>query len=97
MLISILLSLDIFFKLRAKDGEGSGKLIKRCVLSTACGQLVDSSIFITFGLFLYFLVFPLYTYCLPSIGLDILLVLNLILTINNVIFSILQVEKIEKL
>ena len=53
--------------------------------------------FITFGLFLYFLVFPLYTYCVPSIGLDILLVLNLILTINNVIFSILQVEKIEKL
>lgn len=61
-----LLNDTVFFRLRAKDGEGSGKLVKRCVLSTACGQLVDSSIFITFGLFLL----PMWVQGTPFIGFD---------------------------
>lgn len=39
----------IFLKLKMKDGTGN-KLVKRCVLSTLFGQLVDSSIYITFGM-----------------------------------------------
>ena len=40
----------VFKKLRNKDGEGNGKLVKRCVLSTVFGQLLDATIFITLGL-----------------------------------------------
>ena len=40
----------VFKKLRNKDGEGNGKLVKRCVLSTVFGQLLDATIFIALGL-----------------------------------------------
>ncbi len=39
----------VFLKLKNKDGEDN-KLAKRCILSTLLGQLVDSTIFITFGM-----------------------------------------------
>lgn len=40
----------VFRKLKVKDGKGNGKLIKRCVLSTMMGQLLDATIFVTLGL-----------------------------------------------
>lgn len=40
----------IFKRLKEKEGQGNGKLIKRCILSTICGQLLDATIFITLGL-----------------------------------------------
>lgn len=40
----------IFIKLKDKDGEGNGKLIKRCIVSTVFGQLLDATIFIILGL-----------------------------------------------
>lgn len=39
----------IFLKLKNKDGVGN-KLVKRCIISTLFGQLVDSSIYMTFGM-----------------------------------------------
>lgn len=39
----------VFLKLKNKHGEGN-KLIFRCVLSTLFGQLIDSAIFISFGM-----------------------------------------------
>ena len=47
-----LLNDNVFARLRSKDGDDNGKLVKRFLISTLCGQLVDSGIFITFGLFL---------------------------------------------
>ncbi len=41
---------NVFKKLRNKDGEGNGKLIKRCMLSTVFGQLLDATIFIFLSL-----------------------------------------------
>ena len=61
-----LLNDTVFSKLKKKDGDGNKKLIKRCILSTVCGQLVDSSIFITFGLFLL----PKWVLGTPFIGFD---------------------------
>lgn len=50
---------DLVFKhLRNKDdekGDSKGKLLKRCVLSTVAGQIIDASIFIILGMH----VFPL--------------------------------------
>ena len=40
----------VFKKLRDKDGEGNGKLVKRCMLSTVFGQLLDATIFIFLSL-----------------------------------------------
>lgn len=56
----------IFLKLKKKEGDSNNKLIKRCILSTALGQLLDSSIFITFGLFLL----PKWVEGTPYIGFD---------------------------
>lgn len=56
----------IFLKLKEKEGDSNSKIIKRCVLSTALGQLLDSSIFITFGLFLL----PKLVEGTPYIGFD---------------------------
>lgn len=63
----------VFLKLKIKDGDGNSKLFKRCVLSTFLGQLVDSSIFITFGMNLFprlFLGFPFMSWA--QVGLAIL-------------------------
>lgn len=40
----------VFKKLRDKDGDSNGKLVKRCVLSTVFGQIVDATIFIVLGM-----------------------------------------------
>lgn len=45
-----LLNDTVFKKLHAKDGEGNSKLLKRCVVSTMFGQLIDAGIFVTLGL-----------------------------------------------
>lgn len=52
-----LLNDTLFKRMREKDGRGSGKLVKRCVVSTLFGQLVDAGIFIILGLH----VFPILT------------------------------------
>lgn len=52
-----LLNDTVFKRMREKDGLGNGKLVKRCVISTAFGQLIDAGIFITLGLH----VFPILT------------------------------------
>ena len=61
-----LLNDNVFAKLKSKDGNGNGKLVKRFLISTLCGQLVDSGIFITFGLFLL----PKWVTGTPFIGFD---------------------------
>lgn len=43
----------VFKKLKEKSGTSNKALFGRCVLSTLLGQLVDSSIFITLGMFLF--------------------------------------------
>ena len=40
----------VFLKLKIKDGDGNGKLVKRCVISTVFGQFIDATIFIFLGL-----------------------------------------------
>lgn len=56
----------VFAKLKKKEGDSNSKILKRCLLSTALGQLLDSSIFITFGLFLL----PKWILGTPFIGFD---------------------------
>lgn len=48
-----LLNDTVFRKLKNKDGEGNGKLVKRCVLSTIAGQIIDASIFIILGMHVF--------------------------------------------
>lgn len=43
----------LFKKMQLKDGEGNNKLVKRCIVSTMFGQLLDAGIFITLGLHLF--------------------------------------------
>lgn len=51
----------VFLKLKTKDGEGN-KLAKRCILSTLFGQLIDSTIFISFGMNIFPKLFLGFTY-----------------------------------
>lgn len=61
-----LLNDTVFAKLRAKDDTSKKSIIKRCIVSTGCGQLIDSTIFISLGLFL----FPKWFTGTPFIGYD---------------------------
>lgn len=40
----------VFKKFKEKEGTSNGKLAKRCIVGTLCGQLVDATIFITLGM-----------------------------------------------
>lgn len=56
---------DLIFKKMRKKGDNSSKSIfNRCIVSTIFGQLLDSSIFISLGLY----IFPKLVYGKPFIG-----------------------------
>ena len=48
-----LLNDTVFKQMRIKDGDGSNKILKRSLTSTALGQVVDAGIFITLGLHVF--------------------------------------------
>ena len=56
----------VFKKMKEKGNLSNGSLFSRCVLSTLLGQLVDSSIFIIFGMYLFPILFGINH--LPYIG-----------------------------
>ena len=51
--LSDLVNDEIFKRLKEKDGDSNGKLVKRCVISTLFGQIVDASIFIILGMHVF--------------------------------------------